>query len=141
MEGLQQTLSQLLQYLLVSILHRVPCIFLFPYHKPLTHTAPSAAPTNVDVSEVTSSSITVQWGTVPCIHRNGDITGYSVQYGVLGSESTQNMSVSGDNVTISNLAPSTKYVIQVAAMNDAGTGEYSDPVTTNTDGMREIFIG
>ena len=87
-------------------------------------------------SEVTSSSITVQWGAVPCIHRNGDITGYSVQYGVLGSESTQTMSVSGANVTISNLAPSTKYIVQVAAMNDAGTGEYSDPVTTNTDGMK-----
>ena len=92
----------------------------------------------MDVSEVTSSSITVQWGTVPCIHRNGDITGYSVQYGVVGSESIQNMTVyiSGDNVTISNLAPSSKYIVQVAAMNDAGTGEYSDPVTTNTDGMK-----
>ena len=85
---------------------------------------------------MTSSSITVQWGAVPCIHRNGDITGYSVQYGMVGSESTQNMSVSGDNATISNLAPSTKYIVQIAAMNDAGTGEYSDPVTTNTDGMK-----
>ena len=98
--------------------------------------APSAAPNSVSVSEVTSSSITVQWGAVPCIHRNGDITGYSVQYGVLGSESIQTMFVSGDNVTISNLASSTKYIIQVAATNDAGTGEYSDPVTTNTDGMK-----
>ena len=135
-ERLHQTLSQLPQCLLVSILHRVSYLFFLFYYEPLTHTAPSAAPTSVSVSEVTSSSITVRWGTVPCIHRNGDITGYSVQYGVVGSESTQNMSVSGANVTISNLAPSTKYIVQVAAMNDAGTGEYSDPVTTNTDGMK-----
>ena len=111
-------------------------IFSLFYSDPLIHKAPSAAPTSVSVSEVTSSSITVQWGAVPCIHRNGDITGYSVRYRVVGSESTQNMSVSGDNATISNLAPSTKYIVQVAAMNDAGTGEYSDPVTTNTDGMK-----
>ena len=56
--------------------------------------APSAAPTSVSVSEDTSSSITVQWGAVDCIHHNGDITGYSVLYGVQGSESTQTMSVS-----------------------------------------------
>ena len=125
---------------MVSILHRVSYLFSLFYSDPLTHTAPSAAPTNVSVSEVTSSSINVQWGAVPCIHHNGDITGYTVQYGVVGSESVQNMSVyiSGDNVTISNLAPSTKYILQVAAMNDAGTGEYSDPVTTNTDGMKDI---
>ena len=37
---------------------------------------PSAPPISVSVSEVTSSSITVQWGPVDCIHRNGDITDY-----------------------------------------------------------------
>ena len=80
--------------------------------------APSAAPNSVIVSEVTSSSITVQWGTVPCIHRNGDITGYSVQYGVVGGASTQTISVSGDfSGVISNLEPSTNYSIKVAAMN------------------------
>ena len=74
--------------------------------------APSAAPNSVGVSEVTSSSITVQWGAVPCIHRNGEITGYSVQYGVVGSGSTQTISVSGDfSGVISNLEPSTDYSI------------------------------
>ena len=98
--------------------------------------APSAAPTSVGVSEVTSSSITVQWGTVPCIHRNGDITGYSVQYGVVGSESTQTMNVSGDfSGVISNLEPSTDYSIKVAAMNSVDIGPYSDAVIAQTDGM------
>ena len=87
---------------------------------------PSAAPIAVRLSAVTSSSITVQWEMVPCIHRNGDITGYSVQYA--GSGSTQTMSVSGGDVTettITGLTASTTYSVRVAAVNDAGTGRYS----------------
>ena len=96
---------------------------------------PSAAPTSVSISEVTSSSITVQWGAVDCIHRNGDITGYSVRYGVQGSGSTQTVSVSGGSVTettISGLTPSTTYSVEVAAVNSAGTGVYSDLITDMT---------
>ena len=84
---------------------------------------------------MTSSSITVQWGAVDCIHRNGDITGYSVRYGVQGSGSTQTESVSGGattEATISGLTPSTSYEIAIAAVNSAGTGEYSEPLTEET---------
>ena len=95
--------------------------------------APSAPPDSVSVSEVTSSSITVQWEFVACIHRNGDITVYSVQYTRRGS--TQTMSVSGGDVTITGLSASTTYSIQVAAMNDAGTGPYSSTVDQLTAGM------
>ena len=94
--------------------------------------APSAAPTNVDVSEVTSSSITVQWGIVPCIEQNGDITGYIVQYG------SETQSVSGGSVTettISNLTPSTTYNVRVAAVNDADTGPYSSNISIMTLGI------
>ena len=94
--------------------------------------APSAAPTSVGVSEVTFSSITVQWGAVPCIHRNGNITGYIVRYG------SQTQSVSGGSVTettISNLTPSTTYNIEVAAVNDAGTGQFSNTISIMTLGI------
>ena len=87
---------------------------------------------------MTSSSITVQWGAVDCIHHNGNITGYSVRYGVQGSESTQTVSVSGGSVTeatISSLMPSTTYSIQVAAVNSAGIGVYSTAVDQLTAGM------
>ena len=111
-------LSLQLQHLLVyTLIHE----FIMPMC--VSCIAPSAAPTSVGVSEVTSSSITIQWGAVPCIHRNGDITGYSVQYG------NETMSVSGDfsggMYVISNLEPSTFYSIQVAAMNDDLIGPYS----------------
>ena len=106
------------------------------------HTAPSAAPTFVSVSEVTSFSITVQWGAVDCIHRNGDITGYSMRYGVQGSGSTQTMSVSGGNATILSVMPSTNYSIEVAAENSNGTGVYSDSVRVETpESKRVSFLG
>ena len=101
--------------------------------------APSAPPTSVNVSEVTNSSITVQWGPVDCIHHNGDITGYSVQYGVEGSVSNRNMSLSGDNTsqsTLFELKPSTNYSIKVAAVNIAGLGVYSVPISSITLGEK-----
>ena len=37
------------------------------------------------VQNVTSLTITVQWGTVPCSKQNGEITGYLVTYGEVDS--------------------------------------------------------
>ena len=87
---------------------------------------------------MTYSSITVQWGAVDCIHRNGDITGYSVRYGVQGSGSTQTVSVSGGGATqtvISGLTASTTYTIEVAAVNSAGTGVHSNAIMQLTQGI------
>ena len=96
------------------------------------HPALSAPPTSVSVSEVTTSSITVQWGPVDCIYRNGDITGYSVRYG------SETVSVSGDSsggmYVISGLMPSTTYSIEVAAETSVGTGPYSTAINQLTDG-------
>ena len=90
------------------------------------------------VTGVTSSNISVQWGSVPCIHQNGDITGYSVRYEVMESGNTQTMNVSGDSsggmTTVSELAAATMYEYQVAAMTGAGTGQYSTSMTTLTSG-------
>ena len=94
--------------------------------------APSAAPTNVGVSVINSTAITVQWEMIPCIEQNGDITGYIVRYG------SQTQSVSGSSVTettISNLTPSTTYNVRVAAVNDAGTGPFSSSISIMTLGM------
>ena len=73
-----------------------------------------------------------------CIHRNGDIKGYSVRYGVYGSlVHSKNYTIitgrySGGVYEISGLTPSTTYTIEVAAVNSAGTGVYSDPLTVST---------
>ena len=82
---------------------------------------------------MTSSNITVQWGAVDCIHRNGDITGYSVRYGVQGSADRTVEMVSGDSsggmYIISGLSAATVYTVELAAVNSADIGEYSDLVT------------
>ena len=87
---------------------------------------------------MTSSNITVGWGELDCIHHNGDITGYSVRYGVQGTaegDRTVKMASgdsSGGMYTISELSAATVYTVEVAAVNSADTGVYSDPITVET---------
>ena len=101
--------------------------------------APSASPTSVEVSVVNSTAITVQWGSVDCRHRNGEITGYRVRYGEVGvgeGDRTAVQMVSGDSTggstTISGLTKETVYTVQVAAETSAGTGVYSVPRDVQT---------
>ena len=98
--------------------------------------APTAPPSNVNVTDVTSSTITVQWEMVPCDDQNGPITGYSVRYGVMGSSEREIEEVVGDQrmATISELAAATVYEYEVAGITTADTGVYSDPMTTLTQG-------
>ena len=104
----------------------------------LSHTAPAAAPISVNASGVTTTSITVWWGAVDCINQNGNITGYLVQYALQGSrEGNRTVEIangdsSGGMHNISGLLVSTAYTIEVAAVNSAGTGVYSDPITAET---------
>ena len=68
-----------------------------------------------------------------CIDRNGDITGYSVRYGVQGSGNTQTRDVSGGDMmttTIVDLMPDTSYVVEVAGVNANGVGEYDSIIVT-----------
>ena len=99
--------------------------------------APSAPPTNISATDVTFFSITVQWGPLECIHHNGNITGYSVRYGVRGSKSTETVSISGGTrteTTISELDIDSDYSIEVAAVSNAGIGVYSVPIISTTSG-------
>ena len=93
--------------------------------------APSAMPSSITNLDTTDTSITVQWGAVPCIDRNGNITNYSVRYGVEGnSENSITVLVTGTALggtyQITGLEPVTVYDIGVAAVTSAGTGEYRD---------------
>ena len=74
--------------------------------------------------------IDVQWEPVDCIHHNGKIILYSVQYEALGSNNT--ITVKGEQTTISNLMSFTTYSIKVAAVNSAGTGEFSSAIMAVT---------
>ena len=70
-----------------------------------------------------------------CIHYNGyngNKTEYLLQYEAEENGDTQTHTTSGKQATISNLMSSTNYSIEVAAVNSAGTGEFSPPVMTVT---------
>ena len=71
----------------------------------------------------------------PCADQNGPITGYSVRYGEMGSES-QLRPLSGDSsggmTTISGLSRKTMYTVEVAAENSADVGVYSDAIVFET---------
>ena len=102
-----------------------------------TSIAPSVAP-KVLWSFAASYSITLQWETVPCGHRNRDITCYSIKYGEIGSLNNKSealMNIAGASVTeatIFNLMLSTNYSIQFAAVNNAGTGVFSNATFIKT---------
>ena len=94
-------------------------------------TAPSAPPENVTILNTTLFTITVSWDEVPCIHRNGNITAYRVVYSIKDMRVTYDIIVSQQRVTISDLQSDTEYSISVAAVNDAGVGDYST-ITAST---------
>ena len=95
----------------------------------------------MSIAVVNSTAITVLWGMVPCRYQNGNITGYSVRYEVKG-QSIQTINVPRGDIfktTISSLALSTStYSIQVAAVNSAGTGIYSDPLVVQFPRSKSI---
>ena len=93
--------------------------------------APTGAPEGLTHTFVDNTSITAMWDTVPCPHQRGPIAGYKLFY----SDGTDNVTVDilGNShrlYDIKGLTPSTRYTIAVAAVNDGGTGPYSDPPLT-----------
>ena len=100
--------------------------------------APSAAPTNVRITAVTSSSISMELEPPNCIDRNGIITGYSVQYRVEKGGNTDTRLSPGASATLSDLVSSTNYSIQVAAVNTVGIGPYRSPIFQITEGTYKI---
>ena len=84
---------------------------------------------------MTSRNITVTWGTIECIERNGIITNYTVVFqeqdgaDVLGNTVDRTFSVEG-------LTPGMNYTFQVAGVNDAGIGVFSNiTITTDEEGL------
>ena len=92
--------------------------------------APTGAPGGLSNTSVESRSLSVEWGTVPCSHQGGrPISGYRLRY----SNGTSIVNVTGEGNrqhVLTELTPFTSYSVQVAAVNDGGTGPYSDPTLT-----------
>ena len=103
----------------------------------LPNTAPSGGLSSVTSGTVTVSSITIQWGEVPCLHRNGEITSYKMQAlrnGVV--ETTANISGAATReATLSGLSPST-----LEAVNGAGIGPYSTGISIRSVQVEKSYL-
>ena len=60
------------------------------------YTAPASPPLPVNVIDVATFTVTVQWGTVSCPDQNGVITGYTISISRMSDSSSGNISGSGN---------------------------------------------
>ena len=77
----------------------------------------------------------MRWGEIACRDRNGIITGYTVRVSNNGTvEKRTEVSDDAREATVSGLLPSTTYRVQVAVVNSAGIGLYTDSIVFRTEG-------
>ena len=89
---------------------------------------------------INSSSVKVSWELVLCSARNGEITGYLINYTstAVNDESDEFMAQPDtSSKIITDLSPCIVYSFRVAAVNINGTGPFSKAVnmSTNTSGI------
>ena len=95
----------------------------------------NAPPTNVKGHNTSSTSIWVDWETVPVAYQNGIILTYTVTYRALpaGILQTAKVRAPSTQVTLRGLKKYTNYSIFVFASSAKGDGNASDPITVTTD--------
>ena len=93
---------------------------IFIHYVSLIFTAPSGTPQSISFSSVNLTSITVQWRELLCSDRNGEITGYTVEYSSTTPPPHANtVTVSGSSNTrlvVGGLLPRTGYTFSVGAL-------------------------
>ena len=96
---------------------------------------PSAPPLNVQGHNTSSTSIWVDWDTVPVADQNGIILTYTVTYMAFpgGIPMTAVVSAPATYVTLSSLEEYTNYSILVFASTVKGDGNASDAIIVPTD--------
>uniref|UniRef100_A0AC35G7L0 Neogenin n=1 Tax=Panagrolaimus sp. PS1159 TaxID=55785 RepID=A0AC35G7L0_9BILA len=96
---------------------------------------PTKPPENVKAEAIHSGSLKVSWHPPPPSERNGAITGYKIKYKSHHRGSKASIAVvEGDpgEYTLNGLESGTPYVVRLAAINQNGTGPYTDWVKAQT---------
>jgi len=114
---------------------RIHFIPLFYQMCRLYFTVPTSAPVNVRGHNISSTSILVEWGSVPAAKRNGVIKSYTVSYKALpdGIPKRQVASGATNQATLTSLKKYTNYSITVFASTAKGNGNASEPIIGITD--------
>ena len=96
---------------------------------------PNAPPVKVQGHNTSSTSIWVNWDTVPVANQNGIILTYTVTYTALtgGIPRTAVVSAPTNHVTLRSLEEYTNYSIFVFASTMKGDGNASAPIIVTTD--------
>ena len=96
---------------------------------------PNAPPANIQGHNTSSTSIWVDWETVPVAYQNGIILTYTVTYRALpaGILQTAKVRAPSTQVTLRGLKKYTNYSTFVFASTGKGDGNASDPITVTTD--------
>ena len=96
---------------------------------------PSAQPVNIQGHDISSTSIWVNWDTVPVADQNGIILSYTVTYTAFpgGIPRTAVVSAPTTHITLRSLEEYTNYSILVFASTVRGDGNASDPIIVTTD--------
>lgn len=107
--------------------------------------APSSPPLNVTVVAINATAISVSWEVPPIIHHNSPLTGYVVIYSDLTDPGGEvEVTIPDPTVfttMIFKLEPYSLFDVQVAALNDAGTGPLSFEVTIETPKTSQCDAG
>ena len=90
-------------------------------------TDPTAAPSNVQSTATTSSSLTFTWDEIPCGSRGGDIS-YKYIF-----DSSAETSTTDKSVTFNQLAACSSYDFKVRGSNTKGDGPWSSTVSAETN--------
>ena len=74
--------------------------------------------------------MTIQWEELVCIERNGEISGYVIQYGEISNTESNEEVIPGTGdeggvYTITGLTPVSYYIIGIAAFSENGTGSFA----------------
>ena len=81
---------------------------------------------------VSSSFVTLTWNNVSCFDENGPLLGYVIKY--TPDDGMASTTLLTGNNQLAGLAACTHYTLRIAAQNDAGTGEFSSPLSVITNG-------
>ena len=75
------------------------------------------------------------WEAVPCPHKGAPITDYKLNYTNSAHDSNYTVNITEEEnkqYNLTGLTPFTNYSVQVAAVNERGTGPYSTPLIVET---------